>query len=113
MTISRDSQLDWAAVPQGLCREDALYCSESTHVCRLHFADGIGSIVCKVPLGLHALERLRHERRILERLAGISGVPQLASLSHPANAIAMEDIGAMSLPEVMGGERLALPTLLA
>jgi len=59
-------------------REELLYEGERTRVSRHRPAPTAGWTVHKELLGDQAIERQRHERRILERLAGLAGVPQLA-----------------------------------
>lgn len=99
------------AAAQSRGREGVLYHSRHTQVVRRSLAerqagsarDGIvnggtadgGTVICKELLGPDAPGRHRHEMKILERLAGIAGVPQLASVV-PAdrefiNVIFLED----------------------
>ena len=97
--------------PPDLGREDVLYDSAETRIYRLHLADG-GSVICKEPRGPGAAQRLRHEREILERLEGVTGVPRLAPVQVP-NAIAMEDADAVPFagPDALGLEALGLTEL--
>ncbi|HKS98443.1 MAG TPA: hypothetical protein VJT31_02845, partial [Rugosimonospora sp.] len=57
---------------------EELYDSERTRVVRVRPEGSSSTVVYKQPLGPRAAERLRHERAILERLAGVAGVPRLA-----------------------------------
>ena len=95
--------------PHDVAREDVLYDGAETRVYRLHLAGGAGSVICKEPLGPDAVQRLRHEREILERLDGVTGVPRLAQV-HVANAIVMEDGDAVPLAG-SGAAALELPEL--
>jgi diguanylate cyclase (GGDEF)-like protein len=70
-----------------------LYESEHTRVHRLALPDGSGSVVAKEPLGAGARERLRHETAILERLAGVTGVPRLTTALSMPGALVVEDCG--------------------
>jgi serine/threonine protein kinase len=70
-----------------------LYESEHTRVHRLTLPDGSGSVVAKEPLGAGARERLRHETAILERLAGVTGVPRLTTALSMPGALVVEDCG--------------------
>jgi len=55
------------------------------------------------------------ERQLLERLAGVAGVPQLAAMpggAQPAEAIVVEDLGGVSLRDALQAQPLALPVVL-
>src|ERR1700737_157488 len=75
--------------PDGGDRDAVLHQSEHTRVFRRRPADGADSIICKEPLGANAPERLRHEKKIIARLAGVEGVSRLAAGPGPATAIAL------------------------
>ena len=75
--------------------EEVLYQSERTRVVRTRLADG-RTVVVKEPRGATAAGRVRHELSILERLAGVPGIPQLAG-SGPAGTITVADAGGVSL----------------
>jgi diguanylate cyclase (GGDEF)-like protein len=62
----------------GMEAREILYESERCLVFRRHARELGRPVICKRPLGPAAAHRLQHERRILERLAGIEGVPVLA-----------------------------------
>ena len=81
-------------------REEVVHQSERTRVVRVRMADG-GCVISKVPIGPGSRNRLRHESTILERLAGAAGVVQLADVPRGADAIVLEDSGAVSLAEAM------------
>jgi predicted ATPase/signal transduction histidine kinase len=78
-----------------------------------------GSVIWKEFLGPNAVQRLRHERRIMERLRAVEGVPRLVEGVTLPCAIAFQDDGSLPLGEVMrmgalpAGELLALALQLA
>lgn len=111
MTNDAHSALDAGAASAGLSHDELVYLSARTRVVRVRLPDGAGSVVFKALSGPDALERRRHEIRILERLAGIEGVPRLATGSH-LQAIALEDGGDATLAQLTRGLPLALPALL-
>lgn len=106
-----DSLVPVEVVVKGAARE-ILHESEHTRIFRLCLAEGVRCIVCKEPLGENALERLRHESKILVRLAGVDGVSRLAEGPHPATAIALEDCDGVSLAQVLRTERFGLQPML-
>jgi serine/threonine protein kinase len=59
-------------------------------------------VVCKQPLGIDAAGRCRHEQAMLERLAGVQGVVQLAGLPHP-DTLLLQDGGNTSLAQRIDG----------
>jgi diguanylate cyclase (GGDEF)-like protein len=79
------------ALPAGW-REEILRSDETGRVARCWLADG-SSVIDKEPLGPRAAARLRHETAIMERLAGVPGVPVLVAASRP---------GVLSLAGVAG-----------
>ncbi|WP_020466446.1 diguanylate cyclase domain-containing protein [Singulisphaera acidiphila] len=89
-----------------------LHESDHTRVVRLPLRNGAGSLIVKELLGPSAKARWRHELGILERLAGVWGVPQLVSVAEFTNAIGMEDVAGVSLAEVIRVGRMAMPELL-
>lgn len=58
------------------------------------------------------MERLRHEETIIRRLSHLEHVSRLARVAAPANALALEDGGDISLAQVIAGQRLEIPRLL-
>jgi len=90
---------------------EVLHQSATSLVVRLRPASG-ASIIYKEPLGPDAAQRLRHERRILGRLAGVQGVSQLALVPHPATVMAFEDGTGIPLSQAIRTEPLDVPTLL-
>lgn len=90
-----------------------LYESQYTRVWRRQLADGTGTLICKEPLGPHALQRLHHEERILSRLADIEGISRLSGVAHPTHFMALQDSQGISLAQVLRQAPLALPELLS
>jgi diguanylate cyclase (GGDEF)-like protein len=90
-----------------------LYQNDDTQIWRRTGPGGVGSVICKRPLGPGASQRLRHEIRILERLAGVDGVPRLVQGLAMPDAIVLDDTGGVPLAVALGAERLGLQTLLA
>jgi diguanylate cyclase (GGDEF)-like protein len=97
MTINGEVRVDLPA-PGG--QRHTLYESDRTRVTRLPPAGGVGSVICKEPLGPDADRRLRHELAILDRLVGVAGMPQLAPVPPRPGAILMEDVGGSSLTSI-------------
>jgi serine/threonine protein kinase len=106
--------------------DEVLYQNDRTQIYRRHFAGvssgvtekgavgNIRSIICKRPLGSKASVRLQHERRILERLAGIPGMQQLATTATPpSGVIALEDRQLLSLTDAFPDKPLPLTELVA
>jgi predicted ATPase/signal transduction histidine kinase/predicted Ser/Thr protein kinase len=71
---------------------------------------GVG-IIYKQPVGADARRRLHHESSMLSRLAGIRGVPQIASGTHPDGVLAMQDCGGMALSRLLRAGALEQDTL--
>ncbi|MBL7489774.1 diguanylate cyclase [Frankia sp. AgB1.9] len=75
---------------------ELLHQSERTRVARLTFP--AGSVIRKEPLGPEAARRLRHEFEMLEMLAGVEGVVQLAVRVPPAaGSVLLTDVGGVAL----------------
>jgi len=83
-------------VPHGL--PDPVYQSVRTVVRRVPRPDGSGTVIHKEPLGPGSDQRRRHETAILERLAGVEGVAQLAAVAAGPEVIVLEDLAGSSLP---------------
>ncbi|HTH77884.1 MAG TPA: AAA family ATPase, partial [Ramlibacter sp.] len=86
-----------------------LHESVTTRVFR-RWDDGVG-IIYKQPVGADATRRLNHETNMLSRLAGIRGVPQIASGMHPEGVLAMHDCGGMALSRLLRAGALEHDTL--
>lgn len=84
--------------PQGSgAQAEVLHESERTRVTRMVLPGHTDTVIRKEPLGPDAERRLRHEVTILERLAGVEGVAQLAAASPYPGSILLEDLGGTSL----------------
>ncbi|MBL7488755.1 diguanylate cyclase [Frankia sp. AgB1.9] len=79
-------------------RPALLHATERTRITRLVLPTG--PVIRKEPLGPDAQRRLRHELDILERLAGIDGVAQLAAEPTAyADSILLEDVNGVELAQ--------------
>ena len=94
--------------PSKAGREELLYHTERTRVVRTRGADGSESLIVKEPRGSGSAARVRHERLMIERLAGIDGVPRLSGDAARAGTVTVEDIGGMSLAAAV---EAATPTM--
>jgi hypothetical protein len=65
-----------------------LFGSDRTRVRRLPSSDGNGGVIAKEALGAQSARRLRQERAILQRLAGVDGVPKLTETEAEQSAAA-------------------------
>jgi predicted Ser/Thr protein kinase len=71
-----------------------LHQSDRSMVYRCHVSNLGRMVICKEPRGPAAAARLLHERRVLERLAGIEGIPALVAAGDArANRIAGKFLG--------------------
>ncbi|MDB6153359.1 MAG: ATP-binding region, ATPase domain protein [Chthoniobacteraceae bacterium] len=96
-----------AASPSDKRQDELLYQSEQTCVVRKFLQDEARTaVICKEFLGAEALKRQRHELRILERLSGCEGVPQLVSGPVSGNTIVMADSDCVQLVEAVCIKRL-------
>ncbi|GIJ49061.1 serine/threonine protein kinase [Virgisporangium aliadipatigenens] len=89
-----------------------LYESPRTRILRVRRPDGGPGVVIKEPRGPAAAHRLRQERAVLARLAGIDGVPQLVDGVRPAGSLVLADSGATALATRLDGTPLAPTALL-
>src|SRR3954452_3189054 len=80
---------------------EALYARPSTRIVRFGEASTAGRFFIKEYLGPHAAKRLRNEKMLLERLAGIEGLAQLAEEAHGPGVLALRDCGAISLAQLL------------
>ncbi len=69
---------------------EVIHESPDTRVSRLLLPEG--SVIRKEPLGPGRRRRLRHEREVLRRLAGVPGVTQLADLPQPPDSLLLADV---------------------
>jgi diguanylate cyclase (GGDEF)-like protein len=79
--------------------EELVYKSERTRVTRQSGVAGVADVICKTSLGPDAVQRVRHETAILERLAGVTGTPQLAGEGDDPAMLRLVDTGGSSLAE--------------
>ena len=89
---------------------ELLFESDRTRVTRTTSVDGT-TVIRKQPRGAGAVRRVRHERMILERLAGAPGVPRLAPGAE-RDAVVLHDCGGQPLAACLSQGPLALETLL-
>jgi serine/threonine protein kinase len=75
-------------------RVETLHESGRTRVTRL-FLPG-RTVIHKQPLGPDAVERLEHERAMLERLRGLDGVAQVVDAPRYPDSIVLADVGGTS-----------------
>jgi diguanylate cyclase (GGDEF)-like protein len=71
------------------------------------------TVICKQPRGPTAAARLLHERRILERLAGIDGVPVLVADASMDGLLTFEDAGGIPLDRLRDGRPMAAAAVAA
>src|ERR1700733_7365335 len=81
--------------PDPFLRAEVVHSSERTRITRL-FLPG-RTVIRKEPLGPDAERRVRHEVAMLERLAGVAGVAQLAQAPRDPGSVVLEDAGGASL----------------
>ncbi|SNT13043.1 Protein kinase domain-containing protein, partial [Actinoplanes regularis] len=108
-------------VKDGILRyegEELLYLSDRTQVTRCSSPKGPG-VVCKHATGAGATRRIEHERAVLEKLAGLPGVPRLAAYQ-PRRTLVLEDdggapppAGPMPLPDLVRTAHALAGTLAA
>ena len=98
--------------------EQVLYESGRTRVVRVRLAGATASVILKEPVGRDAARRLRRERSMLERLAGVPGVVRLlADQVMPrgvgtSRTMVVADAGTVSLATARSTGPLDLPDLL-
>jgi predicted ATPase/signal transduction histidine kinase len=87
---------------EGAGSGEVVYESPTTRIVR--FKEAAGALIWKEYSGFNAAQRLRHEREILARLAGVKGVVQLAQTQqqeHGQEHLALYDAGASTLAQVL------------
>ncbi|WP_170130647.1 trifunctional serine/threonine-protein kinase/ATP-binding protein/sensor histidine kinase [Sphaerotilus hippei] len=99
------------ALPPTADTDVLLHRSTTLRVLRQTRPDGT-TVICKQAFGPQARMRLRNERRVLERLAGVAGVPRLAPGDEADDHILLEDDGGQRLSQREAGTPMALPELL-
>ena len=107
MTFTGETQVgDRPGAAAGDCSVDVLYESARTRVIRIRPAHSASTLICKEPLGPGAAQRLRHEIAMLERLADVDGVSQLAPGARYTGAITLVDTAGMALATVIAAAPL-------
>jgi signal transduction histidine kinase len=91
--------------------EEVLYESDRTRVARVRPPDDGEVVIRKEAFGAGAAGRRRHERAMLERLAGVAGVPGLVRRDDD-EAIVSSDVHGVSLETVLTGGPLDPATVL-
>lgn len=99
------------AITDGAGSRELLYESPSTRIVRIEAASG-ACVIWKEHLGPHATQRLRDEKNLLRRLAGIEGVAQLAEGAYGAGGLALRDCGGISLAQVLQAGKCDIDTVL-
>ncbi|WP_330186164.1 AAA family ATPase [Dactylosporangium sp. AC04546] len=79
-------------------RTEIVHETERTRIARVLLAGR--TVIRKEPLGPDAQRRVRHEVAILERLRGVTGVPQLVEAPQWPGAVVVEDVGGTCLAEL-------------
>src|SRR4051812_8574002 len=99
------------APKDGAESSETLYESPSTRIVRGE-TSAAGRIVWKEYRGPHAAQRLRNEKSLLARLAGIDGVAQLAEGVHGGDVLVLRDCGGVPLAQVLQAGKCDLKTVL-
>jgi signal transduction histidine kinase len=86
--------------PEPFARAEVVHSSERTRVTRLFWPGR--AVIRKEPLGPDAERRVRHEVAMLERLAGVAGVAQLAEAPRYPGPVVLADAGGTSLAGLAG-----------
>ncbi len=97
-----------AALPT---HDEVLYKNERTMVIRRRLSD-TQTVIEKHAFGTEAQRRLRREAVILDRLAGIVGVPRLLKNPLTPGILGLEDDGGSSLAQVLVDRQLSLKEIL-
>jgi hypothetical protein len=100
-------------ITDGAGSSEILYESPSTRIVRLEEASGAGRLVWKEYLGPQAARRLRNEKNLLTRLAGIEGVAQLAQGARGASVLALQDCGEVTLAQLLTAGNCDTSTVLS
>lgn len=96
MTINLGQQLERPEV--GACAPaETVHESARTRIQRVRLAGGPGTVMHKEPLGADSEQRRRHETAMLQRLAGVAGVVQLAAGAAGPEVIVLQDLGGTPL----------------
>jgi predicted ATPase/signal transduction histidine kinase len=90
-----------------------LYQSPTTRIVRFGVAPAADGVLLKEYLGTQAAQRLRNEKDMLKRLAGVKGVVQLAEGAHGADILALRECNVRTLAQMPRSSRCDTATVLA
>ena len=96
-------QLDGDNLHDGAGGREIVHESDHSLVYRSYLPGLERMVVRKRPLGPDATARLLHERRLLERLTGIEGIPVLAAEAPDDGTLTFEDEGSVALHTLCTG----------
>jgi len=96
MTINLGQQLE-RPDPAAAAPAEILHESGRTRIRRVRLAGGPDTVMHKEPLGADSEQRRRHETAMLQRLAGVAGVVQLAAGAAGPEVIVLQDLGGTTL----------------
>ena len=92
--------------------DEVLYESPRSVVLRRRLAGEASSVVVKRAIGGQLARRLRHEREVLQRLAGVPGVSQLAPSDNGGDQLVLRDCGGTPLGDVLASRELSVDDVL-
>ena len=87
---------------------EVLYRSANTLVTRQSVSARGEGLIVKQAFGTEAVQRLAHEKSILERLAGVDGVVRVAHAASRADSLALHDDEGVPLSELLGRRRFSI-----
>ena len=90
-----------------------LYQSPTTRIVRFGVTPAADCVVLKEYVGTEAAQRLRSEKDMLKRLAGVKGVVQLAEGAHGTDILALRDCSGLTLAQMPRADRCDTETVLA
>jgi len=96
MTINLGQQLERPDA-DACARAETLHESGRTRIRRVRLAGGPDTVMHKEPLGADSEQRRRHETAMLQRLAGVPGIVQLAAGAAGPEVIVLQDLGGTPL----------------
>lgn len=92
--------------------DELLYESDHSRVSRVAGSDGFPGTIRKQALGPDAARRAQHELSILNRLAGVPGVPRVIDDVDRPEVVLLEDTGGEPLEATLSGGPLEVDHLL-
>lgn len=113
MTQSQAAAQDDADAPRLAQDVEVRYQSSTTRIFRYKLGRDASGPLFKERLDVDAVQRLSHERAMLERLAGVDGVVQLADLPRSASVLALQDCAGVPLAHALRQGPLEPEQLLA